>query len=81
MTENTATLLSKLGFEEIVGEINTSSASKVIQNTPFKLSGAKIKGVGELSDIQIIVGSGNGELLEGASVKSGTSADIEIVKI
>ena len=80
LTENAATLLSKLGFEEIVGEINTSSASKVIQNTPLGLSGAKIKGVGELSDIQIIVGSGNGELLEDASVKSGTSADIEIVK-
>ena len=52
----------------------------MIQNTPLGLSGAKIKGVGELSDIQVIVGSGNGGLLEGASVKSGTSADIEIVK-
>ena len=80
LTDNTAIMLSKLGFEEIVGEMNTSSASKVIQNTPLDLSTTKIKGVGELSDIQIIVGSGNGGLLEDASVKSGTSADIEIVK-
>ncbi len=69
LTESTATRLVDLGFEEVVGEINPKSSVNLIENSNLNLQNVKIKGNGELSDLLTIVNTGNGNLIDGASLQ------------
>ena len=68
LTSNTASQLGALGFEQVVGEINVKSSVKLIENADLNISEAKVKGVGDVDDFLKIINSGNGGLLDGASI-------------
>ena len=80
LTNNTVTRLAELGFEEVVGEISPKSSVKLIDNTNLVLNNAKVKGVGELSDLLSIVNGGNANLIDGVTLEAGTTSDLNSVK-
>ena len=80
LTSNTASQLGALGFEQVVGEINVKSSVKLIENSDLILNEAKVKGVGEVNDFLSIINSGNGGLLDEASILSNTVAELSSIK-
>ena len=80
LTSNTASQLGALGFEQVVGEINVKSSVKLIENSDLNLSEAKVKGVGDVDDFLSIINSGNGGLLDEASITSNTVAELSSIK-
>ena len=51
-----------------------------MEHSNLDLQNVKVKGNGELSDLLTIVNSGNGNLIDGASLQENTTADLESIK-
>ena len=80
LTNNTVARLAELGFDEVAGEINPKSSVKLIDNTNLDLNNAKVKGVGDLSDLLSIVNGGNANLIDGVTLEAGTTSDLNSIK-
>ena len=72
--------MAELGFDEVAGEINPKSSVKLIDNTNLDLNNAKVRGVGDLSDLLSIVDGGNANLIDGVTLEAGTTADLNSIK-
>ena len=52
----------------------------MIDNTNLDLNNAKVKGVGDLSDLLTIVNGGNANLIDGVTLEAKTTADLNSIK-